>query len=88
MYSNAIMEPLQKTVAYKGVKITTHKKMFFLHYKHWLRDAFFSRMWGFSLPILHFPLCYILRENIKKNASFFWTLSTNELDPPFHFGHD
>ena len=40
MFSDAIIEPLQKTFAFKGCKITAQKKFFFLQILPYYQDFF------------------------------------------------
>ena len=75
MFSDAIIEPLQKTLDYKGCYITAQKnKLFFFckycftswifwywfYHPHQSRDSFVSHMWDFFTWVMPPATCFAL----------------------------
>ena len=66
MFSDAIIEPLQKSFAYKECKITAHKKSFFLRILPNLQDFFDISATNSTIRIGRKMLCllYTMQLNV------------------------
>ena len=82
MFSDAILEPLQETFAYKGCKITAQKKVSFsenlallagffgywCYYPHWLKDALSSVCGVFTCLVNDMELCPLDKLNFEDHC--------------------